>query len=294
MARFSSYIIGPLILINLAGIITIVSVEQSNMSNSNPYRRLSYNEYHNNLRGSKKLKIQINENKDFEMIKPINENNNSPIELRKLSTTSSSLEINYIFIINLIPLAFCLLLIFSFCAEEDGTCECCDSLNEDTYYERTSYEHGYVNYHREYHRPRAFIPFNISSSGRRSNHNKSDEDKKNEAAGFLIVLICILIIILVLMIFLIPRACGKTATRYFALGFLSLFYLGMTALYSIKLFEGDYNNINALFAVSLSLLLCNFVSIFIPTCVNACRSHKGNNLNNKSVETPLYAQELQS
>ena len=292
MARFSGFIICPLILINFLGILIILSAEQDNMIDSN--RRLSYNEYHNNLRGSKKLKIQINENKDFEMIKPINENNNSPIELRKLSTTSSSLEINYIVIISLIPLAFCLLLLFSFCAEEDGTCECCDSLNEDTYYERTSYEHGYVNYHREYHRPRAFIPFNISSSGRRSNNNKSDEDKKNEAAGFLIVLICILIIILVLMIFLIPRACGKTATRYFALGFLSLFYLGMTALYSIKLFEGDYNNINALFAVSLSLLLCNFVSIFIPTCVNACRRPQDNNLNNKSVETPLYTQELQS
>jgi hypothetical protein len=78
------------------------------MNYYNRNRRLSFNEYHNNLRGSKKLKIQINENKDFEMIKPINENNNSPIELRKLSTTSSSLEINYIFILILYhwPFAF--------------------------------------------------------------------------------------------------------------------------------------------------------------------------------------------
>ena len=294
MARFNSFIIAPLILINLAGIITIVSVEQNSVSSYNPNRSLSYNDHHSNLRGNKKLKIQINAIKDFEMTKPINENNNSPEELRKLSTTSSSLDNYYILIISLIPLALCLLLIFSFCAEEDGTCECCDSLNEDTYYERTSYEHGYVNYHREYHRPRAFIPFNISSSGRRSNHNKSDEDKKNEAAGFLIVLICILIIILVLMIFLIPRACGKTATRYFSLGFLSLCYLGMTAIYSIKLFEGNYSNINLLFGVSLSLLLCNLVSIFLPTCINACRRPQDNNLNNKSVETPLYTQELQS
>jgi hypothetical protein len=144
MARFNSYIIGPLILINLAGIITIVTVEQKNISRYNPPRMLSYNEHHNNLRGNKKLKIQINANNDFEMTKSINENNNSPKELRKLSTTSSFLENNYIFIINLIPLSLCLILIFSFCAEEDGTCECCDSINEDTYYESNSYEHGYV------------------------------------------------------------------------------------------------------------------------------------------------------
>ena len=293
MARFSGFIIGPIILINLAGIITIFIVEQNNMDNYNQNRRLSYNEYHNNLRGNKKLKIQIKENKDFEMIKPINDNNNSPKELRKLST-SPIFENYYILIINLIPLALCLLLIFSFCAEEDGTCECCDCVNEDTYYERTSYEHGYVNYNREYHRPRAFIPFDMGSSRRRSTHDKSDEEKKNEAAAFLICFIIMLVVILILMIAFIPRACGKTATRYFSLGFLSLFYLGMTALYSIKLSEGDYNNINLLFGVSLSLLICNFVSIFIPTCVNACRSSQENKLNNKSVETPLYIQELQS
>lgn len=292
MARFNSYIICPLILINLAGIITIFSVEQNNMNNNNPKRMLSYNVYHNNLRGSKKLKIQINSNNDFEIAKPINENNNSPKELRKLSTTSSILENNYIFIICLIPLAFCLILISSFCAEEDGTCECCDSLNEDTYYRTSSYEHGYVSYDREYHRPRAFIPFSFSSSGRRSNNNKSEEEKKNEAAGMIVIFICILILILILMVFLVPRACGKTAARYFSLGFLSLFYLGMTALYSIKVFEGDYNNVYLLFGVSLSLLICNFVSLFIPTCANACRSPPDNNLNNKSVKTPLYTQEL--
>ena len=295
MARFNSYIIGPLILINLAGIITIVTVEQKNISRYNPNRMLSYNEHHNNLRGNKKLKIQINANNDFEMTKSINENNNSPKELRKLSTTSSFLENNYIFIIHLIPLSLCLILIFSFCAEEDGTCECCDSINEDTYYESNSYEHGYVYYNREYHRPRTFLPFSMGSSGRRSSNNKSDEEKKNEAAGCLVLLICILIIILILMVFLIPRACGKTAARYFSLGFLSLFYLGTTALYSIKLFEGDNNNnANLLFGVSLSLLICNFVSIFIPTCANACRSRSppDNNLNNKSIKTPLYTQEL--
>ena len=70
MARFSSYIICPLILINLAGIITIFSVEQNNMSNKSTKRMLSYNGYHNNLRGSKKLKIHINDNNDFEMTKP--------------------------------------------------------------------------------------------------------------------------------------------------------------------------------------------------------------------------------
>ena len=183
-------------------------------------------------------------------------------------------------------------MISSFCAEEDGTCECCDSLNEDTYYRTSSYEHGYVSYDREYHRPRAFIPFSFSSSGRRSNNNKSEEEKKNEAAGMIVIFICILILILILMVFLVPRACGKTAARYFSLGFLSLFYLGMTALYSIKVFEGDYNNVYLLFGVSLSLLICNFVSLFIPTCANACRSPPDNNLNNKSVKTPLYTQEL--
>jgi len=293
MARFSSFIIGPLILINLAGIITIFSVELDNMNNNNKNRMLSYNEYHNNLRGSKKLKIQIKTNNEFETSKLINENNNSQKALRKLSTNSSILENQYIFLISLIPLSFSLILLFSFCAEEDGSCECCDSLNEDTYYESSSYEHGYVNYRREYHRPNAFFTtFSFSSSGRKSNKNKSEEEKKNEAAGVIVCLICMLILILILMVFLIPRACGKTAARYFSLGFLSLFYLGMTALYSIKLFEGDYNNVNLLFGVSLSLLICNFVSIFIPTCMNACRSPPDNNLNNKSVKTPLYTQEL--
>lgn len=293
MARFSSYIICPLILINLAGIITIFSVEQNNMSNNSTKRMLLYNGHHNNLRGSKKLKIHINTNNDFEMTKPINENNNPPKELRKLSTNSSILENQYIFLICLIPMVFCLILLCSFCAEEDGSCECCDGLNEDTYYGRTSYEHGYVSYNREYHRPRNFLPINFSSSGRKSSNNKSEDEKKDDAAAAMcVILICILILILIMMIFLIPRACGKTAARYFSIGFLSLFYLGMTALYSIKMFEGDYNNVYLLFGVSLSLLICNFISLFIPTCANACRSPPDNNLNNKSVKTPLYAQEL--
>lgn len=302
MARFSSFIIGPIIMINLAGIITIFCVEQNNMtSNNRTTRTLSNNKYYNNLRGSKKLKIQINEevntfnstlNKEFEISKFITENNKSQEALRKLSSTSSILENQYILIANLVPLALVLILICSFCAEEDGSCECCDGLNEDTYYTRTSYDYGYSHYRRETHRPRPmFTNFNFNSSGRSSSN---DDKKKNEAeaVAYLICFVIILVIILVLMVFLIPRACGKTASRYFSLGFLSLFYLGLTALYSIKLYEGNYNSIYLLFGVSLSLLICNFISIFLPSCINACRRRPDNNLNNKSVETPLYTQEL--
>lgn len=304
MVQFNNYTICSLLVINIIGIILIFifdsrAIEIRTLSENNPL----------NLRGSK-LKLKINRG-----IKAIKNNSSYtynfgdeiiiPKRKSKLRKLMEDTVLTPTFCFNCFCVICCITLLCSFCVDEDPDDGCCEG-NSNTETKETTYEenhhykqgqtfslnphhHGHHHHHYHHHPPPHRRPLFSGFLGR---HRESEEnnDDANKNAGIFIVFLLILIVFTIAFVYLIPRECGKTVSRFFALITLCSLYSLMILISSINIYHGT-SKINEIIIliISIILLVSNFIGILIPCLINKCR--KSNYaVNNNSVGTPLYPQ----
>lgn len=306
MARFSNWLVCPLVLINITGVFMIFFFEIESVD----VRKLS-EDYLYNLRGSKYKTIKYKEVKVIHqnLSYPYNQVDNEffvPKRISKLRKLTSNKLLSLTFCSNIICAVCCIMLMFSFCVEEHGSCECCDCINYDTdyYYDDNKYYnqgvqevHYHYHYHYPIHRPRPLrMTHYFNNNGHSSNKKSGNGDKKDEdngaAALVLILLIIIIAAIVIIGLFLIPRAFGKTGTRYFTLTILCICYGIMTLTYSLNISKNINEDKSFIPLIISSILLgFNLISMFIPCLISKCR-RRNYNPNTGSVDAPLNSEQL--
>ena len=256
MLRLKAPIMIPLFLLNLIGIVIIFILELDNRDYEPRTLQENYQEYssYKNLRGSL-LKIKINGkpnislNNSFfkeEYIEKIKESH-----LRKLKQN------NYGMYINIVPSLFCLVILCSFCVDESSYCFPNFSENSNSDYYENDYNSHHIHHHHHHHRHH-----------HEDKEKKDDEDDK-KALG---LLICILILVIIAIVYIIPRACGKYIARIASLVILCISYGLMIAFYAIKLNDGNYENVEYLFSISIALFIFNLAGLILPLIIGCCHN----------------------
>lgn len=288
MAYIGDGVICFLIIFNTIGIIAIFAIgfnikENTNNNNipiKNKTRSLDeifkINLYQNNLRGSKiKKKIQYDlniyknnsifnqdlYNKDeIEIYKKIKRNNfSNPKILRKLYSANFNIKNALILVLNCVFSYFCIILMISFCINENG--------NEGNKEITTKY--------------------NLNNSHSRSDNNNSNKSKSNDSAAIdckgsgggggdaaglvicllIIVLVIIFIILIAFLTYGLTKGIGKHACRYFSLIIIIVIQLAICAVCFFLYKEEIFYIIGG---ISSFLAIMNFLGILLPN-LNCCQ-----------------------